>query len=218
MKFTITTVAGAMAGLVAGQLALTNTEYSLTAGSPFQLTWDDASGPVTIYLEGGPSGNLVDLDTVASGVTTSTYPYTPPSSLCANQLYAFKIDDGSSKNYSPQFYISGLSACSASTSSSATATSSTSTSSSTTATCSSSDCVAWPGTTWGSYATSISAPLSNYTTTCLSSATTLSQGNTPTPPHTQPSPSIHNTNNGQRASYSLFSILLVTVASLLCIS
>lgn len=47
----------------------TNVAVAPQPDKPFELTWSDAQGPVTINLKGGPSGNLVTVDTLAC-----TYP------------------------------------------------------------------------------------------------------------------------------------------------
>lgn len=73
MQFFITPML--FAAMVAAKASFTNTDFSVEAGKPFKLTWDGASGPVTILLKSGPSGNLK---------TVSTLTCTLPSS--ANKL------------------------------------------------------------------------------------------------------------------------------------
>ena len=44
-----------------------NSDFTgIAAGTPFEITWIDASGPVTINLKSGPSSNLNDGATIGS--------------------------------------------------------------------------------------------------------------------------------------------------------
>lgn len=88
---------------------LTNTaeQYSdVKAGEPYKITWENASGPVTILLKNGPSTHLQTVSTIASGQTGNSYEWTPPSSLKTDK-YAFEINDSGEPNYSVQFTITG---------------------------------------------------------------------------------------------------------------
>ncbi|KAF4636621.1 hypothetical protein G7Y89_g1462 [Cudoniella acicularis] len=97
-----------------GALTFTNTVFtSVTAGEPFGLTWEGASGPVSIILEDGAANDLVTVATIASGLSGTSYTWNVPSTLAAN-TYVLQITDGSSVNYSPQFQILGAAAATSS--------------------------------------------------------------------------------------------------------
>jgi hypothetical protein len=54
---------------VAKAVEFTNTaaEFeAITAGTPFNITWTDASGPVTLILKDGPANNLQTVLTIQS--------------------------------------------------------------------------------------------------------------------------------------------------------
>lgn len=85
----------------------TNPSINPQPDKPFELTWADAEGPVTINLKGGPSGNLVTIDTLATGVTGDSTTITLKASDLPSDTYAFEIVDGSDVNYSVQFAFAG---------------------------------------------------------------------------------------------------------------
>ncbi|ROW11240.1 hypothetical protein VMCG_01403 [Cytospora schulzeri] len=141
----------------------TNSDFAVTAGKSFTLTWSDADGPVTITLKDGASTDLKDVEVLATGLTGTSYTWTPDSSL-TSATYAFEIDDDSgTPNYSPQFQYQGSASASAST----TLASSTSGSSTASSTASST------GSTTGSTTASGSS-----TSTGSSSSVTSSTGTT----------------------------------------
>ena len=65
MKFIISSIL--LAGLASAKVALTNSAgdfADVEAGKPFEITWTDAQGPVTITLKTGPSDNLSTVSTI----------------------------------------------------------------------------------------------------------------------------------------------------------
>lgn len=68
MKVTISSVVlAALLGLVDAKVHLTNSNFSdIEAGSTFEITWDDAEGPVTLTLKNGASGDLKTVQTITS--------------------------------------------------------------------------------------------------------------------------------------------------------
>lgn len=50
----------------ANAVKFTNPSVQPEPGKPFELTWDDAEGPVTITLKSGESGNLKTVEEIAS--------------------------------------------------------------------------------------------------------------------------------------------------------
>lgn len=48
------------------KVILTNTNWDVTAGQPFTITWSGANGAVELLLKNGASGNLATVSTIAS--------------------------------------------------------------------------------------------------------------------------------------------------------
>lgn len=65
MKFLTGFVAISAAISQALAVSLTNSNYDITEGSPFTITWTDAEGDVTLLLKDGPSTNLATVSTIA---------------------------------------------------------------------------------------------------------------------------------------------------------
>ena len=155
MKFIILSIFASLASAVsftnsAGDFA------DIEVGKPFEISWTDAQGPVTVTLKSGPSDNLVDVSTITcefplrcldrwlppiqdpsangstAGETGDSFTWTPPSDLSEGTRYAFEITDGGEVNYSEQFLVAGGGAAPSSTGS-ATATGTESSAYSTTA-------------------------------------------------------------------------------------
>jgi hypothetical protein len=61
MKFFSVAAMAVLAAVAEARLAFTNSDFTITAGEPFTLTWDGASAPVTITLMNGPNGDLKDV-------------------------------------------------------------------------------------------------------------------------------------------------------------
>lgn len=65
----------------ASAVKFTNPSVKPEPGKPFELTWTEAEGPVTINLKGGPSRNLETIETLAC-----MYPCAPAIAPCATAL------------------------------------------------------------------------------------------------------------------------------------
>ncbi|TEY74398.1 hypothetical protein BOTCAL_0073g00370 [Botryotinia calthae] len=176
----------AAAATLASAVKLTNSGFAVTAGSPFTITWEDAEGPVTLLLKNGPSTALTTVSTIGSGLTGSSYAWTPSSSLDSS-LYAIEIQDSTSTpNYSEQFQVSGATAVASTVTASSTSASSASASESSTSGTSTSGTSTGSSTGSSSTASSTSAAsstsgasTSNGTSTSASSSPTAS-GNSST--------------------------------------
>ncbi|KAI9647562.1 hypothetical protein NHQ30_003947 [Ciborinia camelliae] len=130
MQFSTLFLAAAAATL-ASAVELTNPSFNVAAGSPFNITWANADGPVTLTLKDGPSTNLHTVTVIGSGLTGGSHTWTPPVSLDSG-IYAIEISDSSSDpNYSVQFPIAAAAGSSISSSYSGTSSSTSETSSST---------------------------------------------------------------------------------------
>ncbi|KAK0618271.1 hypothetical protein B0T17DRAFT_331756 [Bombardia bombarda] len=200
MQLTIATLVAAFAAVGLAKPVLTNSAYDIKEDVPFNITWGNAVGLVTVTLVNGPSGNLkpfAQIVNVPAG--TTSFVWTP--SDIPSDTYAIEISDQSGSdnlNYSPQFQYFSSTVESSSSSSSA---SSTSTSSASSTTPSSSASTTDSSTTITSSASTSSG--SSSTTSAHSSTTTTAR------PTTTPST---NTNEGQRFNSPL-ALLLVTVAA-----
>ncbi|WYZ34832.1 hypothetical protein EsH8_I_001108 [Colletotrichum jinshuiense] len=102
-SFTSVLVAGFAA--LAQAVQLTNSDFNIQAGQPFEITWSDAQGPVTLNLKNGPSTDLKTVSVIASGQTGTSFTWTPSTTLPTDQ-YAIEITDSSgTPNYSGQFNL-----------------------------------------------------------------------------------------------------------------
>ncbi|KAM0155229.1 hypothetical protein ACHAPG_006073 [Botrytis cinerea] len=170
MQFSTLFLAAAAATL-ASAVKLTNADFAVTAGSPFNITWADAEGPVTLLLKNGPSTSLTTVSTIGSGLTGTSYSWTPSSSLDSS-LYAIEIQDSTSTpNYSQQFQVSGATAVASTVTASSTSASSAS-GSSTSGTSTS-------GTSTGS-STGSSSTASSTSESSTSNGTSTSASSSPT--------------------------------------
>lgn len=193
MKFTAGFIAVVTAAAPAWAIQLTNSAYAVEAGKPFTLTWSDSEGPVTVTLKNGASTDLKDVEVLASGLTTTSFTWNPPSSL-PSDTYAFEVADSSSNspNYSPQFTFQGSaaattgssassSAASTSASVSTTLSSLTITSSSASATASANSSSSITSTASGNSTTTSSSSSSTRTSTRTSASSTSESTSTSTP-------------------------------------
>ncbi|PKS06350.1 hypothetical protein jhhlp_007098 [Lomentospora prolificans] len=106
MKYA-TIILAALAAAV-NAVKFTNSVIDPEPGKPFELTWSDASGAVTILLKTGPSSNLETVDTLVSGATGESATITLDPSKYPSGTYAFEIvDDSGVPNYSEQFAFQG---------------------------------------------------------------------------------------------------------------
>ncbi|KAI0385790.1 Ser-Thr-rich glycosyl-phosphatidyl-inositol-anchored membrane family-domain-containing protein [Hypomontagnella monticulosa] len=160
---------------------ITNSDFdNIEAGKPFEITWSEATGPVTLTLKDGPSDNLVTVSQITSGATGESFTWTPSTSLPSG-TYAIEINDGTDVNYSKQFEVTGGSASSSTSASStasrtsstvtSTTTSSETTSSASSTTSSTSESTSTSGTTSTSSSTRSSSTSSSSKTSAATSET-----------------------------------------------
>ncbi|KAF6808117.1 hypothetical protein CSOJ01_07723 [Colletotrichum sojae] len=159
--FTSVIVAGFAA--LAQAVQLTNSDFSITAGEPFTITWSDNQGPVTLTLKNGPSTDLKTVTTITTGASGNSFTWTPSASL-PSDTYALEISDGTEPNYSNQFTIAGASGT-------ATAASSTGSASATTAASSSASATVTTTVTPASSSASESASVSSAANSTVASST-----------------------------------------------
>ncbi|KAG4441936.1 hypothetical protein IFR05_002555 [Cadophora sp. M221] len=109
MQFSFALVAAA-ACAVANAVIITNGPASfvgITAGRALNISWADASGPVTLTLKTGEANALTTVSTIASGLTGTSYAWAIPATLPVS-FYALQIDDSTGvPNYSIRFEITG---------------------------------------------------------------------------------------------------------------
>ncbi|KAI0433678.1 Ser-Thr-rich glycosyl-phosphatidyl-inositol-anchored membrane family-domain-containing protein [Xylaria sp. FL1042] len=174
MKAVISSVVlAALLGLANAKVQLTNSNFdNIEAGSTFEITWDDAEGPVTLTLKNGSEDDLKDVETITTGATGDSFVWSVDSDLTSGD-YAIEISDGTDVNYSEMFPISGTDSPSSTASSTESATSTTATPSST-----STDATSTESTSTESSSTESSSTES--TTTSESSTATSSAESTST--------------------------------------
>ncbi|KAI0175569.1 hypothetical protein GGR52DRAFT_537276 [Hypoxylon sp. FL1284] len=204
-------LAAFLAALPAWAVEITNSNFDgIQTGQPFDITWSDAAGAVTLTLKNGSSDNLQTVGEITSGQTGESYTWTPDTSLTSG-TYALEIDDGTDTNYSPQFDIAGASASassSASVSSTASSTSVSSTASSTTMSSSTITSSASATTSTGSSSTGSST--SGSSTTSKSASSTSSTSST-----SASETAVPNTNAAQTAAPFVAPMLLALGAALI---
>ncbi|KAI1773985.1 Ser-Thr-rich glycosyl-phosphatidyl-inositol-anchored membrane family-domain-containing protein [Hypoxylon cercidicola] len=190
-------------------ITITNSNFDgIEVGKAFEVTWSDATGPVTLTLKDGPSENLETVGELTSGETGESYTWVPSSSLPSG-TYALEISDGTDVNYSKQFEVTGGSASSSSSSSSSV--SSTASSTSTSSTVSS--------TTVSSTTSSASATTSSDSSTSSGSSTSSSSRASSTSSATRTSSAsnsqtaLPNTNAAQTAAPFAVPLLLALGAA-----
>ncbi|KAL7628593.1 hypothetical protein AAE478_000108 [Parahypoxylon ruwenzoriense] len=111
-------------------VVITNSNFEgIEVGKPFEITWAEAQGPVSLTLKNGESTDLKTVGEITSGQSGDSYTWTPSTSL-PTDTYALEINDGTDVNYSEQFQIQG-NAASSSTATTTTATTTTASASST---------------------------------------------------------------------------------------
>ncbi|KAI2619357.1 Ser-Thr-rich glycosyl-phosphatidyl-inositol-anchored membrane family-domain-containing protein [Hypomontagnella submonticulosa] len=165
MKFIVASTLLAALPAWVHAVIITNSNFdNIQVGKPFEITWSEATGPVTLTLKDGPKDNLETVSQLISGATGESYSWTPASSLPSG-TYAIEINDGTDVNYSQQFEVTGGSSSSTSASSTGSRTSSTTitsttssetTSSTSSTTSSTSQSTSTSGTTSGTTSTSTS--------------------------------------------------------------
>ncbi|TGJ82534.1 hypothetical protein E0Z10_g6205 [Xylaria hypoxylon] len=216
MKVSI--VLAALLGLVNAKVHLTNSNFDdIEAGSTFQITWDDAEGPVTLTLKNGAEDDLDDVETITTNASGGSFVWAVDPSLAAGD-YALEIDDGTDINYSQMFPVeSTVEPTSSSSSSSVSITrstaspSSTSTSESSSAESTSSESSSAEPTT--------SSESSTVTSSAESTSTTASSSVTPSGPTSTESnaaqTSVPNSNDARSMAAPLVPGLLALLGAAL---
>ncbi|XDG06884.1 hypothetical protein ABKA04_006499 [Annulohypoxylon sp. FPYF3050] len=201
-----------LAALPAWAVQFTNTNFDgITAGKPFDITWTDAAGAVTLTLKNGDSDNLQTVGEITSGQTGESYTWTPSTSL-ASGTYALEINDGTEVNYSKQFEITGgSSSSSASSTSSKTSTVSSTASSTTVSSTTSSSSSASASSTSSSASASTTSGSSTSASTTLASSTTSAASQTSSAASTSASV-VPNTNAAQTVAPFVAPMLLAVGA------
>ncbi|KAI0103731.1 Ser-Thr-rich glycosyl-phosphatidyl-inositol-anchored membrane family-domain-containing protein [Nemania sp. FL0031] len=210
MKVVISSVILAgLLGLVNAKVHLTNSNFDgIEAGSTFEITWDDAEGPVTLTLKNGAEDDLQDVQTITTNASGDSFEWAVDSALVTGD-YAIEIDDGTDVNYSVMFSVDGVAAPSSSAvSSTVSATSSTASPSSTSAESTSTESSSTESTTTSASSTSTTASSSASTT--VSSSVTRTTSSTPTATTSDAAEtSVPNTNDarGMAAPLGLLAII-----------
>ncbi|KAK1759068.1 hypothetical protein QBC47DRAFT_457414 [Echria macrotheca] len=77
-------------------IVLTNSQYNLQIGVPFNITWAEAAGAVAIDLYGGSTADqLLNILSIATNVQGTSFVWTPPSSVPERSVYAIMVSDSS---------------------------------------------------------------------------------------------------------------------------
>jgi len=187
MKFSLSVVLASLAASVTALPLFTNSDFSgIKEGSPFEITWADAVGPVTITVVTGPEKNLVPVQTITSTGTGGKYEWTPQG--LPSGSYALRIQDSTSEpNFSAMFTYTGTGTLTTSGASSSVA-----------------SITSAPASSSGSTSSAFSAPTTSSTstkTTSTHSTTTASNTSKPT-----------NTNDSPQAKSPLALVLLAVAA------
>ncbi|CAK7235034.1 hypothetical protein SBRCBS47491_009152 [Sporothrix bragantina] len=84
----------ATANTVAQALRFTNSNFhNITVGTPFNITWTDANGPVKLtLLKGASPAYFENMGIIASGLTDSFYVWTPNNKLLRD-IYDIQFED-----------------------------------------------------------------------------------------------------------------------------
>lgn len=208
MKYSIAALV-AFAAAVLGKPVLTNSQYEITEGEPFTITWSDAQGPVTLTLVSGPESNLVPVFTITSGETGNSYTWTP--SDIPSGTYAIRIEDSTPEaNFGPRFQYQGTGELATS---SATATSVTSATSSETETETSEPTSSETETETETDTATETATETETETTATPSTTLSTETETPTTESEAPTETPPNNNDSKRL-VSPLALVLGTVAAL----
>ncbi|KAJ8120424.1 hypothetical protein ONZ43_g2864 [Nemania bipapillata] len=215
MKVVISSVVlSALLGLVNAKVHLTNSNFDgIEAGSTFEITWDDAEGPVTLTLKDGSENNLQTVQTITTNASGDSFVWAVDPALVTGD-YAIEIDDGTDMNYSKMFTVDGVAATSSSVSSSATV-SSTSSSASASSTSSETSSTESSSTTTSSSATSTTTS-TTVTSTTVSTSVTRTTSSTPTSTTSEAAQtSVPNSNDARSMAAPLVPGLLAIIGAAL---
>ncbi|ELR06435.1 hypothetical protein GMDG_07960 [Pseudogymnoascus destructans 20631-21] len=94
------------AAFAMAKVMITNADYSgITFDHPFTVTWQGATGMVSLLLKNGVPSNQLLVDTIADGLSGTSFTWYPEGNL-EEGIYNLEIKDSSGGvNYSPQFRI-----------------------------------------------------------------------------------------------------------------
>ncbi|KAL5347137.1 hypothetical protein ACLOAV_007444 [Pseudogymnoascus australis] len=106
MLFVQILVLGSAFAVANAKVIITNSDYSgVTFDQPFTVTWDGATGMVSLLLKNGVPSNQLLVDTIADGLSGNSFTWYPEGDL-EEGIYNLEIKDSSGGvNYSPQFRI-----------------------------------------------------------------------------------------------------------------
>ncbi|OBT98091.1 hypothetical protein VE01_03785 [Pseudogymnoascus verrucosus] len=106
MYFSQILVLGAAFAMANAKVMITNSDYSgITFDHPFTVTWQGATGMVSLLLKNGVPSNQLLVDTIADGLSGNSFTWYPEGNL-EEGIYNLEIKDSSGGvNYSPQFRI-----------------------------------------------------------------------------------------------------------------
>ncbi|KAI0409428.1 Ser-Thr-rich glycosyl-phosphatidyl-inositol-anchored membrane family-domain-containing protein [Xylaria palmicola] len=185
MKATVSSVVlAALLGFVNAKVHLTNSNFDdIEAGQTFEITWDEAEGPVTLTLKDGEEGDLQDVATITTNAAGNSFVWAVDPSLPSGD-YAIEIDDGADINYSAMFPVEGTDEPVSSTATSASSTVSI-TSSATPSSTSSSESSSTESTTSSESSSTVTSSSqtsssTGSTSTSASSSATRTTSSTPT--------------------------------------
>ncbi|KAK3336558.1 hypothetical protein B0T19DRAFT_409841 [Cercophora scortea] len=114
MKFSLAAIVGAFAAVTLAKPLFTNSVFVVQEGTPFTLTWENATAPVTLSLmEATDRNNLKLVENIATAIPATPGSFTWTPSGIPSGAYAFRITDGpdltTDANYSVAFqYFSKL--------------------------------------------------------------------------------------------------------------
>ncbi|CAK7211660.1 hypothetical protein SCUCBS95973_001190 [Sporothrix curviconia] len=102
-------IVAATAVTTASALSFTNANfYNITIGNPFNITWSNASGPVSLtLLKGGTEPFFTNISTLASGLTGSSYVWTPSADLTSDTYLVHFEDSSGASAYGFYFALVG---------------------------------------------------------------------------------------------------------------
>ncbi|KFY65852.1 hypothetical protein V496_02292 [Pseudogymnoascus sp. VKM F-4515 (FW-2607)] len=106
MLFMQILVLGSAFAVANAKVIITNSDYSgITFDQPFTVTWQGATGMVSLLLKNGVPSNQLLVDTIADGLSGNSFTWYPEGDL-EEGIYNLEIKDSSGGvNYSPQFRI-----------------------------------------------------------------------------------------------------------------
>ncbi|KAL1889706.1 hypothetical protein Sste5346_008691 [Sporothrix stenoceras] len=88
-------------------LTFTNANfYNISIGNPFNITWADASGPVSLtLLKGGTEPFFTNMTTFANNLSGTSYVWTPSADLTSDTYLIHFADTGGGSAYGFYFAL-----------------------------------------------------------------------------------------------------------------